>query len=328
MSKFILRRVFLAVLIIIFGAFAVYAVIRALPSSYVETIARQRATMPNSKSYTEWVAELSRLFRLDTDVFTGFAGWLGDAVRGEFGNSWLYGVQVTKKFGDVIWYTVVLNIVTFVLQTAIAIPLGILAARKQYSKTDYAITIFAMMGISLPSFFLSTLLKYVFSIQLGWFDLYGIVGRYHEQLSTWGKIVDMAHHLVLPVTTLTMLSIGGMMRFTRTNMLEVLNADYIRTARAKGLPENRVINQHAFRNTLIPLVSYMSYLLPSMFAGSMITETLYQIPGIGYIAYQAMIAGDIPFTMFYSVFSIVLTQVSLLIADMMYAVVDPRVRIN
>ena len=172
------------------------------------------------------------------------------------------------------------------------------------------------------------MLKYVFSINLGWFDLYGIVGRYHEQLSSWGKLLDMAHHLVLPVTTLTLLSIGGLMRFTRTNMLEVLGADYIRTARAKGLPENKVINRHAFRNTLIPLVSYMSYLLPSMFAGSMITETLYQIPGIGYIAFGAIRAGDIPFTMFYSVFSIVLTQISLLIADMMYAVVDPRVRIN
>ena len=328
MSKFLIRRFFLGVLIVIFGAFIVYGVIRALPSSYVETIARQRATMPNSKSYTEWVAELNQLFRLNTDVFTGFAGWMGDAVRGEFGNSWSYGIKVTEKFADVIWYSVALNIITFVLQTAIAIPLGILAARKQYSKTDYAVTFFAMVGISLPSFFLSTLLKYVFSINLGWFDLYGIVGRYHEQLSSWGKLLDMAHHLVLPVTTLTMLSIGGLMRFTRTNMLEVLSADYIRTARAKGLPERKVINRHAFRNTMIPLVSYMSYLLPSMFAGSLITETLFQIPGIGYIAFGAIRAGDIPFTMFYSVFIILITQISLMIADMMYAVVDPRVRIN
>ncbi len=328
MSKFIIRRIILAVIIIIFGAFVVYAVIRSLPSSYVENIARQRATMPNSKSYTEWLVQLNALFRLDTDVFTGFTGWLADAVRGNFGDSWLYNVPVTQKFSNVIPYSVALNIVTFFLQVIIAIPLGIMAARKQYSKTDYAITFFALMGISLPSFFLSTLLKYVFSINLGWFDLYGVVGRNYEQLNAWGKILDMAHHMVLPVVTLTMLSIGGLMRFTRTNMLEVLNADYIRTARAKGLPEKTVINKHAFRNTLIPLVSYMSYLLPSMFAGSMITETLYQIPGIGYIAYDAMKAGDIPFTMFYSVFSIVLTQVSLMIADIMYAVVDPRVRIN
>lgn len=328
MSKFIIRRIVLGVLIIIFGSFVVYSVIRSLPSSYVENIARQRATMPNSKSYTEWLVQLNALFRLDTDVFTGFTGWLGDAIGGNFGDSWLYNMSVTQKFTNVIPYSIALNIVTFFLEIMIAIPLGIMAARKQYSKTDYAITFFALMGISLPSFFLSTLLKYVFSINLGWFDLYGIVGRNFEQLNTWGKILDMTHHMVLPVVTLTMLGIGGLMRFTRTNMLEVLNADYIRTARAKGLSEKTVINKHAFRNTLIPLVSYMSYLLPSMFAGSMITETLYQIPGIGYIAYNAMKAGDIPFTMFYSVFIIVLTQVSLMIADIMYAVVDPRVRIN
>lgn len=328
MSKFIIRRVFLALIIIVMGAFIVYAVIRALPSSFVENIARQRATMPNSKSYTEWLVELNRLFRLDTDVFTGFWGWLTDAVRGNFGDSWKYGVPVTQKFGDVIWYTVVMNIITFVLGMSIAIPLGILAARKQYSRTDYVITFVALMGISLPSFFLSTLLKYAFALKLPLFNLYGIVSRNHEQLSSFGKILDMAHNMVLPVTTLTLLGIGGTMRFTRTNMLEVLNADYIRTARAKGLPERTVINRHAFRNTLIPLVTYMSYFLPGLFAGSMITETLYRIPGIGYIAYNAMIEGDIPFTMFYSVFSIVLTQVSLMVADIMYAVVDPRVRIN
>jgi len=134
--------------------------------------------------------------------------------------------------------------------------------------------------------------------------------------------------MVLPIVTLMMLSIGGLMRYTRTNMLEVLNSDYIRTARAKGLPEKIVINKHAFRNTLIPLVSYMSYLLPSMFGGAQITETLYQIPGIGYISYIAMVRGDIPFAMFYTTFLIILTQVSLIVADIMYAVVDPRVRVN
>ncbi|MBP7032491.1 MAG: ABC transporter permease, partial [Anaerolineaceae bacterium] len=139
---------------------------------------------------------------------------------------------------------------------------------------------------------------------------------------------DMAYHMVLPIVTLMMLSIGGLMRYTRTNMLEVLNSDYIRTARAKGLSEKVVVNKHAFRNTLIPLVSYMSYLLPAMFGGALITETLYQIPGIGFVAYQAIIRGDIPFAMFYTTFQIILTQVSLLIADIMYAVVDPRVRVN
>jgi len=142
------------------------------------------------------------------------------------------------------------------------------------------------------------------------------------------QLLDKGYHMVLPILTLMMLSVGGLMRYTRTNMLEVLNSDYIRTARAKGLPENVVINKHAFRNTLIPLVTTLSGILPSMFTGSQITETMYQIPGIGYIAYQALIRGDIPFAMFYLTFILLLTQVSLLAADIMYAVVDPRIRVN
>ena len=174
----------------------------------------------------------------------------------------------------------------------------------------------------------STLLKLLFSVKLGWFDLYGLVGRDYAQLSSWGQFCDRANHLVLPIVTLVIVSIGSTMRYTRTNMLEVLNADYIRTARAKGLSEHVVIYKHAFRNTLIPLVTIIGGSLPGLFSGALITETLFSIPGIGYISYQSMVAGDIPFTMFYLSFMAVLTLVSNLLTDIMYAVVDPRVRIS
>ena len=329
MRNFIIRRVALGIFITFFGALVVYAIIRSLPSSYVETVARERASNPlSTKTYQEWLDQLNEVYKLDVGIIPGYFGWLGNAIKGDFGESWHYGIPVTEKFNQVIWYSVIINIITFFVQMLIAIPLGITAARNQYSKTDYAISIFALMGISLPTFFLATILKYVFSIKLGWFDLYGLTGRYFSTMTPWQQFWDMAYHMVLPVVTLTMLSIGGLMRYTRTNMLEVLNSDYIRTARAKGLPENKVINKHAFRNTLIPLVSYMSFLLPSMFSGALITETLYQIPGIGYISYQAMVRGDIPFAMFYTTFLLILTQISLILADIMYAVVDPRVRVN
>lgn len=329
MRNFIIRRVALGIFITFFGAMVVYAIIRSLPSSYVETVARERASNPlSTKTYQEWLDQLNEVYKLDVGIIPGYFGWLGNAIKGDFGESWHYGIPVTEKFNQVIWYSVIINIITFFVQMFIAIPLGITAARNQYSKTDYAISIFALAGISLPTFFLATILKYVFSIKLGWFDLYGLTGRYFSTMTPWQQFWDMAYHMVLPVVTLTMLSIGGLMRYTRTNMLEVLNSDYIRTARAKGLPEKTVINKHAFRNTLIPLVSYMSFLLPSMFSGALITETLYQIPGIGYISYQAMVRGDIPFAMFYTTFMLILTQVSLILADIMYAVVDPRVRVN
>ena len=133
--------------------------------------------------------------------------------------------------------------------------------------------------------------------------------------------------MILPVITLTIVSVGSLMRYTRTNMLEVLNADYIRTARAKGVPEKKVVSHHAFRNTLIPLVTFIGGSLPGLFAGALITETLFAIPGIGYISYNAMVAGDIPFSMFYMTFLAILTLLGNLISDILYAVVDPRVRI-
>jgi len=329
MGNFILRRLFLGIFIAFFGALVIYTVIRSLPTSYVETIARQRASNPlSNRTYQEWLDQLNLVYKLNVGIIPGFFGWLGNALKGDFGESWHYGVPVTEKFKQVIWYSVIINIITFFVEFLIAIPLGILAARKQYSKSDYAITIFAMMGISLPTFFLATILKYVFSIKLGWFDLYGLTGRFFNSMTPFQQVMDIGYHMILPIVTLMMLSVGGLMRYTRTNMLEVLNSDYIRTARAKGLSEKVVINKHAFRNTLIPLISYMSYLLPAMFGGALITETLFQIPGIGYISYQAIIRGDIPFAMFYTTFLIVLTQVSLIIADILYAVVDPRVRAN
>ena len=138
----------------------------------------------------------------------------------------------------------------------------------------------------------------------------------------------MAKHFVLPAITITIISIGGLMRYTRTNMLEVLNADYIRTARAKGVPEKAVINKHAFRNTLIPLITTLGGSLPSLFSGALITETLFGIRGIGYASYYSMTQADIPFTMFYLAFISILTLLGNLISDLLYAVVDPRVRLS
>jgi len=291
-------------------------------------MARELSTKPGAKSYSEWLAQLNAKYGMDVGIIKGYFYWLKNAIRGDFGDSWQFTVPVTQKFSEVIWDSFALGAISFIFEILIAIPLGIIAARKQYSRIDYAVTVFALLGISLPTFFFATVLKLIFSIKLGWFDLYGKVGRYHQQLDAFGKFLDIASHYVLPVVTLTIVSIGSLMRYTRTNMLEVLNSDYIRTARAKGLPENKVINKHAFRNTLIPLVTILGGSLPGLFAGAMVTETLFQIPGIGFTSYLAIRSGDIPFTMFYMSFLAMLTLLGSLIADILYAVVDPRVRIS
>ncbi len=327
MRKYVVKRILLSVLILICVTFIIYGLLRCLPSSYVENMAMQLSSNPGAKSYDEWLGQLNASYGLDKGIIPGYFTWLGDAIQGKFGDSWKYTVPVTTKFGETIWLSFIMGLISFALELVIAIPLGIIAATKQYSRTDYAITTFSLVGISLPTFFFATLLKLGFSVKLGWFDLYGLVGRDYAQLSTWGQLLDKANHLVLPIVTLVIVSVGSLMRYTRTNMLEVLNADYIRTARAKGLSEHKVIYRHAFRNTLIPLVTIIGGSLPGLFSGALITETLFGIPGIGFASYQAMIAGDIPFSMFYMTFIAILTLAGNLLSDILYAVVDPRVRI-
>ena len=328
MRKFIIKRLLLSVVILFFVALIIYFLMRCLPTSYIESIARQKSMQPGSKSYDEWMRQLSATYGMDKGIIAGFFSWLGKALTGNFGDSWYYTEPVLQVFNRTVWLSFIMGGVAFIFEILIAIPLGIIAATKQYSKTDYTVSVIALAGISLPTFFFASLLKLLFSVRLGWFELFGLVGRNYQQLSPFGQFLDKAHHLVLPIITLVVISIGGLMRYTRTNMLEVLNADYIRTARAKGVSEHKVIYRHAFRNTLIPLVTIIGGSLPGLFSGALITETLYSIPGIGYTSYHAMVGGDIPFSMFYLTFLAVLTLVGNLIADILYAVVDPRVRIS
>ena len=329
MAKYTVKRLLYSALILFFVMFLIYVLMYNMPMGYIETKARELASRPGaSKSYSEWLADLNAQYGMDKGIVQGYFTWLKSAVRGEWGESWSWTVPVTQKFHDTVWYSFALGLVSFILEILIAIPLGIAAARKQYSFTDYFTTVVSMICISMPTFFLATILKYVFSVKLGWFELTGMQGRNYQYLSDFGKFLDVAKHFVLPAITITIISIGGLMRYTRTNMLEVLNADYIRTARAKGVPEKAVINKHAFRNTLIPLIPPLGGSLPSLFSGALITETLFGIRGIGYASYYSMTQADIPFTMFYLAFISILTLLGNLISDLLYAVVDPRVRLN
>lgn len=329
MAKYTVKRLLYSALILFFVMFLIYVLMYNMPMGFIETKARELASRPGaSKSYSEWLADLNAQYGMDRGIVQGYFTWLKSAVRGEWGESWSWTVPVTQKFHDTVWYSFALGLVSFILEILIAIPLGIAAARKQYSFTDYFTTVVSMICISMPTFFLATILKYVFSVKLGWFELTGMQGRNYQYLSDFGKFLDVAKHFVLPAITITIISIGGLMRYTRTNMLEVLNADYIRTARAKGVPEKVVINKHAFRNTLIPLITTLGGSLPSLFSGALITETLFGIRGIGYASYYSMTQADIPFTMFYLAFISILTLLGNLISDLLYAVVDPRVRLS
>ena len=327
MKKYIIKRLLWSVVILGIVAFLLYVLMRSLPTSYLEQIARQKSQQPGSRTFEEWMQQLSATYGMDKGIIPGFVAWLSKAVRLDFGDSWKYTIPVTQKFVQVVSISFWISLIVMILEVVISIPLGIIAATKQYSMADNVISVVALAGISLPTFFLASLLKLIFAVNLKWFDLNGLVSRNHDFLSPAGQRWDIAMHLVLPIMTLTIASVGAYMRFIRTNMLEVLNSDYIRTARAKGLSERRVIYHHAFRNTLITLVTLWGTSLPGLFSGAMITEQLFSIPGIGYTSYQAMVSGDIPFSMFYLVFIAILTLIGNLLTDILYAVVDPRVRI-
>lgn len=313
---------------ILFGvSLIIYCLLRMMPGDYVET--KFASQLAQGTVNQEDINRMKDLYGLNDPVFVGYFKWLGKALQGDFGVSFKYdGQKVTDVIKDYMWTSFALTLLSLVIYYPLAIFLGIRAAVKQYSVFDYATTVFTMLGISLPSFFFSAILIKIFAYDLGWFDTsLGLQSTGLINASGWTVFWDKAWHLVLPIVTVVVLSIGGLMRYTRTNMLEVLNADYIRTARAKGLSEKAVIYKHAFKNTMIPLVTMLAGLLPGLFGGSMIIEQVFGIPGIGNIAYSAVSAGDIPFVMGYDMFIAVLTVIGTLLADLMYMVVDPRVKL-
>lgn len=212
MKKYVLKRILISIVILFFVAFLIYGIMRCIPTSFVEAKAREKASLPGGKSYTEWLAQLNAIYKMDTNVVEGFFGWLGSAITGDFGESWHYNIPVIEKFKQVIWDSFWLALITMILRVVISIPLGILSARKQYSKTDYAVTVLALVGISLPTFFFATILKLIFSINLGWLDLFGKIGRDYYTLDKWGQILDVAKHYIMPVLTLTIVSVGDLMR--------------------------------------------------------------------------------------------------------------------
>lgn len=261
-------------------------------------------------------------------ILGGYFTWLGNLLKGDLGMSFKYEMPVVDVIKQNMMISFIISLVALVLQFAISIPLGIASATHQYGPLDYTVTVLAMIGIALPSFFLGRLMIALFSVKLGWLPPGGLGTASMTFDTQWAAFCDKMKYLIMPIFVLVILSIGGLMRHTRTNMLEVLNADYIRTARAKGLSEKTVVYKHAFKNTMIPLVTMLAGTLPSLFGGAMITEQVFDLPGIGNKAYQALISGDVPFIMGYNMFLAVLSVIGILASDLAYMLVDPRVKIN
>ena len=328
MLKYIIKRLALSVFILLGVSLIIYVLVRCMPVNYVEQ--KLSALSGNSSLDATAVEKMYEMYGLTDNtplgILKGYVGWLSSLCRFDFGKSFVYGDSVLNVIVDHMGVSFAVALIATIFEFLIAIPLGITAATHQYSMRDYIVTILVMVGISLPAFFFGQVLKDFFAIKLGWFPPSGLVDA-TQSLTGMSLFMDYLRHMFIPILTVVILSIGGRMRMTRTNMLEVLSSDYIRTARAKGLSERKVIYKHAFRNTMIPLVTTLAGLLPSLFSGAIITEQVFDLPGIGNIAFKAMMQADIPFIMGYNMFLALLSVLGVLFADLMYAVVDPRVKL-
>ncbi len=332
MVKYIIKRLLISILILFGVSLLLYILIRLVPNNSYYGIFQGLSQVDAGEGEIERkVQELLAYYGIHDnsfgDIIKGYFQWLWNFIRGDFGVSMFSGEPVGKMIFKNMGVSFIISFVSLILQLLIAIPLGIKCACNQYGKLDYAATVLTMIGISFPSFFFGNIMIEIFAKNLGWFPAQGLEDATKMYVG-FDRFLDQVYHLILPMFVLVILSIGSMMRYTRTNTLEVLNADYIRTARAKGLSENKVVYKHVFRNTMIPLVTTLAGILPGLFGGSMITEEVFALPGIGQAALEAFQNKDIPFIMTYNMFIAVLTVIGILLTDLMYAVVDPRVKLG
>jgi peptide/nickel transport system permease protein len=264
---------------------------------------------------------------LDKPIYMQYFIWLGNMGTGDFGNSFVDNRPVMSKIWERIPITATINIIIVILIYLIAIPIGIYSAAKQYSFGDRLSTLILFILYSLPSFWIATM-AIIFLANVEYIKIFPTSGLTTLGSDSWTfleRAWDRIFHLVLPIICASLASFAFLSRQMRGSMLEVIRQDYIRTARAKGLKEKTVIMKHALRNSLIPIITLLGGLLPGLISGSVIIETIFSIPGVGQLAFQALISRDYPLIMAELVLSAVLTMIGLLIMDIMYALVDPRI---
>ena len=293
----------------------------------------------NPKTSAESRQKLRELYNLDKPVIVQYGLWLKRMVKLDFGNSFASHRkpvfwQTTDKDGNVtkgmiqeaLPITIIINVIGLVITLVFAIPLGIIAARKHMRWQDKSITLFNFIGFSVPGFWLSLMLMYWLGVANDWFPISGIRSLNHDSLSTFGQLKDTLSHFFMPVIIPSVTGLASITLFVKSGMLDVLHQDYITTARAKGLNEHKVVYTHALRNALLPLITIVGLSIPGLIGGSVISEQIFAIPGMGKLFYSAVMARDFPVVMGILTIGSALTLIGNLIADIAYAWADPRVR--
>jgi peptide/nickel transport system permease protein len=307
---------------LIFGITLItFTVIHLAPGNPVEV-----QTEMSLKVTAQAKENLKKLYGLDKPLHIQYLNWIARFVKLDFGKSFVDGRKVLDKIAERIPITLTINILSMLIIFVIAIPIGILSATKQYSLFDKLSTVFVFVGFSTPAFWLALLLMILFGVNMGILPISGIQSIDVSDMGPFERLLDWIRHLILPVGISAFGGIAGLSRYSRSSMLEVIRQDYIKTARAKGLKESKVIFRHAFRNALMPIVTILGLSVPGLIGGGVIFETIFAIPGMGQLFYASTMARDYPTIMGILVIGAILTLFGNLIADISYALVDPRVR--
>ena len=293
----------------------------------------------NPKASEESRQKLRELYNLDKPVIVQYGLWMKRMVKLDFGESFASHHkpvfwQATDKEGNVtkgmiqeaLPITLIINLIGLAITLGLAIPLGVIAARKYNEWQDTSITLFNFIGFSIPSFWLALLLMYWLGVVNNWLPISGLHSINYESLDTWHKIKDSLSHLIMPVLIPSLTGLAGITLFVKNGMLDVFHQDYITTARAKGLSEHQVVYKHALRNALLPLITIVGLSIPGLIGGSVIAETIFAIPGMGKLFFDAVMMRDFPVIMGILTIGSALTLVGNLVADVAYAWADPRVR--
>ncbi len=299
-----------------------FVVIHLAPGTPVEL-----QTTMNPKASLEAQKRLKELYGLDKPLYVQYWDWLKRTAFLDFGRSFSPDRRpVWDKIKERIGITLSINLLAMILTLAVSVPLGVLAAYRVHSWFDKGTTLLVFLGFAMPSFWLALLLILFFGVYLDWLPISGLTSLQFSQFTLWQKIQDLVAHVALPVLGAAFMGLAGWSRYMRGSMLEVIRQDYITTARAKGLPERTVIFKHALRNALLPVVTLVGLSVPGLIGGSVIFETIFAIPGMGQLFYQAVMSRDYPLVMAELVIGALLTLLGNLLADVSYALVDPRIR--
>jgi len=323
MTNYILRRLFQSALTLFVISIILFGLISLVPGGMMTAYAENPDMTP------EDIARLEAKYGLNDPVPVRYLKWLGNTLTGDWGNSYVSKRPALQEISERLPNTMLLMGVMLVVTLLIAVPLGILSAIKQYTWFDHVTTTLAFAGQSLPVFWFGLLLIIIFHVTLKRPDGSPLLpGSGMATLGADFSLIDRIEHLILPVTMLALVSAAGYMRYMRSSMLDVIHEDYVRTARAKGLRERMVIYKHAMRNALIPLITLIGLDLPSLFGGALFTETIFAWPGIGRLYFTAALKTDYPVIMAVLVIYSGLIILSSLLVDILYAALDPRIRLS